>query len=156
MLAKAVLALEEAKLAVTATLADTQFTMKGDQRIAIPGGQEREGAANIVSFYGKGSINTSTLPEPAQATLLNTSTALTVDGYLCNKGSSFVMVAEMTKDGPSAQALLTTSESRDPSSPHYVDQTLLFAQEKLRDVLFTEAQIATDPELTTVTLRAAP
>lgn len=153
-LAKAVLLLQEAKLEVNATLGETQFTMKGDVRIPIPGGQDLEGAANVVSYYGKGSINTSTLPEPAQSKVLNPNTSLTADGYLCNKGSSFIMIAEMTKAGPEVHALLTTSESRDPASPHYADQTEMFAKKELRDVLFTDAQIAADPELTTTTLTA--
>ncbi len=153
-LAKAVATLKKANLEVTATLGDTQFTVKGDKRIPVPGGQDLEGAANVVSFYGKGSINTSTLPEPAQAEVINPNTSLTADGYLCNKGSSFVMVAEMTKDGPVAHALLTTSESRDPASPHYLDQTEIFPKKQLRDVLFTDAQIKADPELTTLTLTA--
>ena len=153
-LAKAIGTLEEAGLSVTATLRETQFTMKGTVRIPVPGGQDLEGAANIVSFNGKGNINTSSLPEPAQAEVINAKTSLTAEGYLCNKGTSFVMVAEMTKDGPVAQALLTTSESRDPASPHYLDQTELFAKMELRDVLFTDAQIEADPELTKITLTA--
>jgi acyl-homoserine-lactone acylase len=151
-IAKAVLSLQKAHLDPTATLGDAQFTKKGDQRIPVPGGQELEGAANVVSFYGKGNINTTLLPEPAQAEIVDASTGLTTEGYLCNKGSSFIMVAEMTKSGPSVQALLTTSESRDPASPHYLDQTLLFSQKKLRDVLFRDKQIDADPEVTLTTI----
>lgn len=151
-LAKAVALLQKANLEVTATLGETQFVRKGDKRIPIPGGQDLEGAANVVSFYGKGNINTSLLPEPAQAEVLDPNTSLTTEGYLCNKGSSFIMVAEMTKEGPVARALLTTSQSRDPASPHYLDQTELFSKKQLRDVLFTDAQIDADPALTTLTL----
>ncbi|MFO0592965.1 MAG: penicillin acylase family protein [Polyangiaceae bacterium] len=153
-LAKAILVLQKAGLPLDATLGDTQYTMKGDKRIPVPGGAELEGAANVVSYYGKGSINTSTLPEPVQAEVLDKNTGLTADGYLCNKGTSFLIVAEMTPNGPSARALLTTSESRDPASPHYADQTEMFSKKEMRDVLFTDAQIAADPELTTLTLTA--
>ncbi|WP_372338367.1 penicillin acylase family protein, partial [Corallococcus llansteffanensis] len=43
-----------------------------------------------------------------------------------------------------AQQVLTYSESGDPKSPHYADQTLLFSKKQWRPILFTDAQIAGD------------
>jgi acyl-homoserine-lactone acylase len=60
----------------------------------------------------------------------------------------------MSASGPKARALLTTSESRDPSSPHYDDQTLVFPTKQLRAVLFEEADIAAAPGITTTMLSA--
>src|SRR5438105_4243772 len=93
-LAKAITTMAKAKLAPDATLREApQYSAKGTKKIAIPGGQDLEGAANVVTYYGKGNLDTTLLPEPKQSTVVDPSTALTVDGYLCTQGSSFVMVA---------------------------------------------------------------
>ena len=66
------------------------------------------------------------------------------------------MVMAYTEQGPVARAAMTYSQSEDPDSPHFSDQTLLYAQETLRDVRFTEEQISSDPSLQTlqITLEA--
>jgi acyl-homoserine-lactone acylase len=68
------------------------------------------------------------------------------------QGSSFVMAAEMTAHGPVARTLLTYSESANPDSPHYADQTALFSREQWVTERFTQADIAADPYLTTQVL----
>jgi acyl-homoserine-lactone acylase len=75
---------------------------------------------------------------------------LTKDGYPINRGSSFVMVLEYTAQGPRAQAFLTYSQSGDPGSPLFYDQTELFSAKKWRRILFTEAEIKSDPNLKTL------
>jgi acyl-homoserine-lactone acylase len=65
------------------------------------------------------------------------------------QGSSFIMAVEMTAHGPVARTLLTYSESANPDSPHYADQTALFAREQWVTERFTGADIAADPYLTT-------
>lgn len=154
LLAKGVMDLEAAGFSVDSTLGELQFTMKQSDRIPIPGGQDLEGAMNVVSYYGKGNLDTSLLPEPKLGALVDANTDLTKDGYLCDKGSSFVMVADMESSGPKVRAILSTSESRDPSSPHYEDQTKLFATKTLREVLFDEASIEADPNLESKELMA--
>ncbi|MFD9797038.1 penicillin acylase family protein [Streptomyces sp. NPDC059070] len=68
-------------------------------------------------------------------------------------GSSFVMAVELTATGPRTRTLLTYGESVNPRSPHYTDQTRLFAAGKWVTERFTEAEIAADPQLRVTTLR---
>jgi acyl-homoserine-lactone acylase len=68
------------------------------------------------------------------------------------QGSSFIMAVEMTTDGPVAHTVLTYSESANPASPHYTDQTVLFSQGQWVTERFTEAQIHADPALQTTVL----
>ena len=70
-------------------------------------------------------------------------------------GSSFVMQAEMKKSGPKAQAILTYSQSTNPDSPHFGDQTKLFSERKWLPMLFTAKEIAGDPQLTTTKLKGS-
>ncbi len=63
------------------------------------------------------------------------------------QGSSFIMAVEMTTHGPVARTILTYSESANPTSPHYADQTTLFSHKQWVTERFTEAQIDADPTL---------
>jgi acyl-homoserine-lactone acylase len=63
-------------------------------------------------------------------------------------GSSFVMAAELTANGPRGRAILRYSQSENPRSRHYADQTRLYAQERWLPLRFTERQIKADPEYT--------
>jgi acyl-homoserine-lactone acylase len=69
---------------------------------------------------------------------------LTTDGYPVNSGSSFVMALEYTDEGPRAQAFLTYSQSGDPESVHFSDQTELFSKKAWRPIAFAEAEVAAD------------
>jgi acyl-homoserine-lactone acylase len=44
------------------------------------------------------------------------------------------------------EALLSYSQSEDPESEHYADQTRLFSEKRWLPMRFTEAQIRSDPE----------
>ena len=72
---------------------------------------------------------------------------LTADGYVNNFGNSWVMAMQFTDDGPVARAVMVYSQSEDPDSPHFADQTLLQETNDLRDVLYTTAAIDADPAL---------
>jgi acyl-homoserine-lactone acylase len=69
-----------------------------------------------------------------------------------SNGSSFIMATELTPDGPRTRTILTYSESANPSSPHYSDQTALFSRGRWVTERFTEAEINADPQLQTTTL----
>jgi acyl-homoserine-lactone acylase len=69
------------------------------------------------------------------------------------QGSSFIMAVELTPNGPRARTILTYSQSANPASPHYRDQTLLFSRKQWVTERFTEAEINADPHLQTTTLR---
>lgn len=62
-------------------------------------------------------------------------------------GSSFIMTVELTPSGPHARTILTYSESSNPSSSHYKDQTILFSHKQWVTERFSEAEIYTDPHL---------
>lgn len=148
--AKAVARLEGAGFASDVALGDAQYTLKGGERIGIPGGREiPEGAFNIVSpASGNGTL----YPSMPGTTTINGMTGLTGDGYPIRYGSSIVMAIELSGTGPRAKALLTYSESADPASPHSKDQTKRFTNAEWRDVLFTEASIKADPALSEVVI----
>ena len=150
-IAKAVMTLEDNGFAIDATFGDVQFTRKGDATISIPGGNGIEGAFNIVLYSTDG---TTLLPKMPRADTLHRLTDLTKDGYLVNYGTSFVMAVEFTDDGPRAECLLTYSQSMDPDSPHFKDQTELFGQDSWRKILFTEDELAADPGLVEMTITA--
>ncbi|WP_437306246.1 acylase [Sorangium sp. So ce388] len=145
-LAQATLTLAKAGLDPSTPLGEAQFVRKGDDNIPIHGGSGREGVTNIVGF-SPDFLNSTLLPRYEASELINGATGLTPSGYPVNFGSSFIMVVEHTSDGPRAEALLTYSQSSDPESPYFADQTELFSQKTWRPVLFTQAAIEADPEL---------
>ena len=102
-----------------------------------------EGGYQVV--YYSNSVNKTLLPIMDRAEVLNDPTDLTTEGYLVNYGTSFVMALEFTDSGPRAKGLLTYSQSSDPRSEHFADQTRKFAQKQWRDIRFTEEDIAADP-----------
>ncbi len=68
------------------------------------------------------------------------------------QGSSFIMATELTPTGPRTRTILTYSESSNPSSPHYADQTVLFSEKRWVTERFTQAEIDADPQLETTVL----
>ncbi len=142
--------LDEAGLALDTPLGEAQFTTKGDQRLPVHGGTGPEGAFNI-AYYTPGS-NGTLLPDIPVGEFVNGRTGLTDDGYPINNGSSFVMVMRFTDDGPEGRAVTTYSQSSDPASPHFADQTELFGTKQMRPILFDDADIMADENLTTVVI----
>ena len=149
-LAQAVTVLTTAGIPLDKPLGEVQVTRRAGTPIAVQGGQSREGITNVVS-YGVTRTTVFEYSEKRSTPLLSAS-GLSKEGYPINNGSSFVMAMQFTDAGPSANAVLTYSESGDPKSPHYVDQTILFSQKKWRPILFTDAQIAADANLVETTV----
>jgi acyl-homoserine-lactone acylase len=143
-LGSAVQTLASAGHAETASLRELQYTMRGDERIPIHGGSNAEGAFNIVGYGGN---DGTLLPGGLVRGATISSSGLTAQGYAINNGSSFVMVVAYTDDGPEARALLSYSQSANPESDYFGDQTRRFSEEAWRPVLFTDADIEADPEL---------
>jgi acyl-homoserine-lactone acylase len=56
-------------------------------------------------------------------------------------GDSYVFAVEFTSP-PTAYSILAYSQSEDPKSPHYNDQSKLFAEEKWKRAWFTEEEVA--------------
>lgn len=144
VLARGVLALKKGGRALDSTIGELQYSMKGDLRISIPGGSHSEGAFQVIS--GSLGSNDTLLPKmPFPAYVTKKASPLTKEGYPVGYGSSFVMVVELGKSGPKGQAVITYSQSPDPASPNFADQTQLFSQRKFRPMLWTAAEIAADP-----------
>jgi len=146
-LARAQSRMKAAGFALDVPLKDMQRTTRGTQQFSIHGGQSRDGTANVVTY----SVLKSTVePSTPRGPLLNPETGLTADGYVINFGSSFVMALEMGAQGPRGQAFLSYSQSDDPASPWFSDQTALFSAQQWRPLVFSEADIAADAALQTL------
>ena len=116
------------------TLREVQFERRGDERIPIHGGPgDPEGdfnAINVPWVPGEGYPN---VPH----------------------GSSFVMAAHL--DGSECsdwRTILTYSQSTDPTSPYFADQTRRFSRKQWVDPGFCERQILADRNLSIQRLEA--
>lgn len=74
------------------------------------------------------------------------------EGYLIGSGTSWHFGLMFTDDGPVAYGLLSYSQSSNPASPHFRDQAIRYSNKNYRKLLYTEAAIAADPNLTTQTI----
>jgi len=78
------------------------------------------------------------LPQPELPPVVNDDSTLTTQGYPINYGNSYVLTVAFEEEGPVARALLTYSQSEDPESPHFDDQTVRYGSgEGLRLVVVT-------------------
>jgi len=68
-------------------------------------------------------------------------------------GTSFVMAVSFTPAGPVGRSVLAYSQSTNPASPYFTDQTWLYSGKQWVDMRFTEAEIASDPELSVLMLQ---
>lgn len=146
-LAQAVLSLEKAGFGPDVSMRDIQYSAPAGDRIGLHGGQEREGAYNIVTYFSPPLGGTDLLPRMLRPEMVNSRSALTAEGYLVNAGPNYVMLVEFREDGPHGEALLAHSQSSDPQSPHFNDQLALYVNKELRPVLFRDADIEKDPNL---------
>lgn len=115
-------------LAPDASLRVSQFVQRGDERIPIAG------------LQSGGTLNY-TKPVPADG------------GYAVIFGASYVQAVGFDEDGPVAKAILAYSQSADPASPHYADQTREFSNGTLHRYPFSEAEIAADAIGAPLTIR---
>ncbi|MFC8595185.1 penicillin acylase family protein [Streptomyces atroolivaceus] len=121
---RAVLALRRAGIALDAPLSDVQKVTRGGERIPIHGSIGQLGVLNVI-------------------------TRGQVDGEMdIVFGSSFIQQVRFTAEGPpQALSVLAYSQSANPNSPHFTDQTKLFSAGRWVTNRFTEEQIAASPEL---------
>lgn len=151
-LARAARLLAQTGIALDTPLGKLQYSDRNGGRIPIHGGEGAyDGIANFVNYAPNGT----TLEPETRPERIKGSRFLMKDGYPVNRGSSFVMALEYTAQGPRAQAFLTYSQSGDPASPLYYDQTELFSAKKWRRILYTEAEIKADPNLKTLKITSA-
>ncbi|MFD9358299.1 penicillin acylase family protein [Streptomyces sp. NPDC060031] len=121
---RTVIALRNAGIPLNAALSDVQKITRNGEQIPIHGAVHELGVLNVV-------------------------TPGSVDGKMdITFGSSFVQQVRFTADGPpQTSSVLTYSQSANPNSPHYADQTKLFSAGQWVTERFTEEQIAASPAL---------
>ncbi|MEV0173635.1 penicillin acylase family protein [Streptomyces sp. NPDC050803] len=126
-LADAVAELRAAGIPLGSRLGDHQFVVRGGERIPVPGGTEGLGVWNKIEPVW----------DPAHGGYTEVTT-----------GSSYIQAVGW--DGsrcPVARTLLSYSQSSNPASAHYADQTRLFSQERWVTSRFCEKDILTSPDL---------
>lgn len=132
-LADTVAELRAAGIPLDSRLGEHQFVVRNGKRIPVPGGTESLGVWNKVepvwNAAGGGYTEVSTGSSYIQA--------VGWDGGRC----------------PVARTLLTYSQSSNPNSPHYSDQTRLFSAEKWVTSRFCEKDILSSPALRVLRLR---
>ncbi len=162
-LAAAVQRLTLAGIALDAPLGSIQFVQKtvGQASLPIAGGYSYEGLFNM-SERAIPSRSTADLANVVAGTGRADSmlSNVTVDGktehaYRVNYGSSFVMALQFTAQGPQADMMLAYSQSHDPASPFFADQTKLFSQGLWRPMLFKADEVK-NATVKTVTLTLEP
>lgn len=79
--------------------------------------------------------------------IYNAISSVTAGAGLLNaiEGSSFVITVSFETTPPTAQGWLTFSQSTDPASPHYADQTERFSRKEWITFPYSDAQIQADP-----------
>ena len=127
-LGNAITALNSAHVPLNASLASVQFVTYQGKHIPIPGGPgDPDGIYNAI-YRGDVPGDSHTAPDD---------------------GSSFIQVVTWNNTScPVGATILTYSESSNPASPHFADQTKLFSQKKWLTDRFCAAQINADPHLT--------
>ncbi|MFI9723079.1 penicillin acylase family protein [Streptomyces sp. NPDC052396] len=126
-LADAVAELRGAGIALDAPLGEHQFVVRNGKHIPVPGGADALGIWNVVAGNWA----------PAQG------------GYHeISSGSSYIQAVGFNGGScPTARTLLTYSQSANPNSPHYSDQTELFSQGRMVTERFCERDILASPRL---------
>ncbi|MEU9738492.1 acylase [Micromonospora chersina] len=114
-----------AGIPLDARLGDLQTEPRGGRRIPIHGGRPEPGAFNMAVDMLVPGV-----------------------GYpKVRHGTSYLMAVELGPDGPSGRQLLTYSQSANPNSPWYADQTTLYSRKGWDTIKFTERQLRADPNL---------
>jgi acyl-homoserine-lactone acylase len=111
--------LKKLGIALDAPLGQIQFAQRGEERIAISGGPSG-GVLNAMI----------TRPIPG--------------GFEPFHGSSYIQVVTFDEKGPVVNAVLSYSQSTDPASAYYADQTREFSNRKLHRYPFSADEIAAD------------
>jgi acyl-homoserine-lactone acylase len=121
-LGEAVAELDAAGIALDAPWGEVQHWPAGGERIAIHGGP---GTAGVLNYQDA-------RPAPGG------------DGLVPVHGTSYIQIVGFDGGGPVADAILSYSQSTDPASPHFADQTRAYADKRWHRLPFTRQQIAAE------------
>lgn len=128
-LGQGVLRLMDNGIAMDARWGDLQYSTKNNVRYPIHGGRDGSGMFSIITAN------------------------LSPAGYTpINHGNSYMQTVTFDDNGPVAAALLSYSQSSDANSDNFADQTALYTNKQWVPMLFSDAAIAADPNLTTVSI----
>jgi acyl-homoserine-lactone acylase len=128
-LADTVLDLTTKGVDYTRALGELQSVTRAGQRIPLPGGDEFEGTFNKLTMKQN-----------------NTTVPLTAAGYTdVFVGSSFIQAVTWVNGTVQARGVLAYSQSSDPASAHFADQTAaLFSAKQFAILPFSDAEIAAE------------
>ena len=118
-------------IALDAPLGSIQYETRNGERFPIPGGDGTTGMWSVIS------------------------SELKQDGYSpVLAGNSYIQVVGWTADGTvDPHGILTYSQSDNPASPYYADQTRLYSQGQWLHLPFYEKDIVADKNLRTLRLK---
>jgi acyl-homoserine-lactone acylase len=134
--------LSDHDIALDVPLGELQTGHRMNEKWPLHGGNRHEGIANLQMSSGP-KTNTTEIPVfTGSNRFIEDSSSLSESGYNVVHGSSFIMALNFTDDGPKARAILSYSQSGDPESPHFSDQTQLYKDERWRSIHFKAADIA--------------
>jgi acyl-homoserine-lactone acylase len=143
-LARAVRLLDNEGIGLDTALGNLQIGHRYGRQYPIHGGNRHEGIANLQMSTSIGNNPTETPIFTGSGEFAGDSDSLSKSGYNVVHGSSFIMTLGWSDVGPEAEAILSYSQSGDPESPHFDDQTQLYAEKSWRPVRFTPTDIETN------------
>ena len=141
-LAEATAMLEAAGFELDTALGELQRGHRLDEIFPVHGGNRHEGIANLQVTTSRGDNPTETPIFTGSDDFVGDSESLSNSGYNVVHGSSFIMTLSYTDEGPEAEAILSYSQSGDPESPYFSDQTALYRDKTWRKILFKPEAIA--------------
>lgn len=106
------------RIALDARWGDVQFAVRGTERIAVHGGSGANGILNLQE------------------------SRVVPGGLIPMHGSSYVQIVTFDANGPIADAVLSYSQSTNPASPHFGDQTRAYSSKTWQRLPFRREQIA--------------
>jgi acyl-homoserine-lactone acylase len=121
-------------IAADAALGTLQSEPRGAERIPIHGGRSADGAFNVISAPF--------VPGAGYPKVVS--------------GTSYVMAVELGRHGPVGRQILTYSQSSNPNSPYYADQTKLYSGKGFDTIKYTRQQLAADPNVFTFVIHGSP
>ncbi|HEX9816421.1 MAG TPA: penicillin acylase family protein, partial [Candidatus Thermoplasmatota archaeon] len=118
-LAEAAMRLQDADIAIDASVADTRYVHRNGEKIPTHGASDAVGSPSmmIIPF---------------------------VDGIGFDEvvhGNSYIQTVTWDADGAVAETILTYSQSTNPASPYYSDQTRMFSQKQWVSLPFHDADV---------------
>ncbi|MEC8158782.1 MAG: penicillin acylase family protein [Pseudomonadota bacterium] len=140
-LARAILLLEAEGIGLDTALGNLQIGHRSERQYPVHGGNRHEGIANLQMSTTVGNNPTETPIFTGSDEFAGGSNSLSKSGYNVVHGSSFIMTLGWNDAGPEAEGMLSYSQSGDPESPHFDDQTQLYAEKTWRPIRFMPSDI---------------